>query len=92
MGEHQHASAQNEAYDAFVAPLDFSSGKYGTRVVAVASESPKLKRGDEMMAAKLFAKDIVEKYGAGRYCVSVLEAKPYPVEGTTSLAVYFVEG
>lgn len=70
--EHKSATAQNAArrnadYDAFVDKLDFSSGKYTTKIVP-----PGLRHTGDLWRVKLFSKDVIEKYGAGEHRVSIL--------------------
>lgn len=94
--EHESATAQNAArrnadYDAFVTPLDFSSGKFATKIVSptpIQKPAPGLRHAGDVWRAKLFAKDVIEKYGAGEHHVTILG--PHPTTNVESVLASFV--
>lgn len=84
----QNAASQNAAYDAFVDTLDFSSGKYETKVVSpspVQKPLTGMRHLGDVWRAKLFSKDVLEKYGPGKHTVTISE-------GTAVLCTFTVEG
>lgn len=89
--EHERATAQNAArqnddYDAFIDKLDFSTGKYETRVVSpspVQKPLTGLKHHGDVWRAKLFVKDVIGKYGVGQHQVQVRDDSGVVLISTT---------
>ncbi len=85
----QGATSENAAYDAFVHDLDFSSGKYETRIVSptkIQATLPGVKHAGDVWRAKLFAADVIEKYGPGKHDVAIV------FDGVDVLRRFIVEG